>query len=66
MTDRSVETIVATTGRAPEQARRILERKQPIGRLITVDEVVSAVLYCVVNGAVTGQGLNVDGGAEQS
>jgi NAD(P)-dependent dehydrogenase (short-subunit alcohol dehydrogenase family) len=66
MTDGSVETIVATTGRTPEQARRILERKQPIGRLIRVDEVVSAVLYCVANGAVTGQGLNVDGGAEQS
>jgi 3-hydroxybutyrate dehydrogenase len=66
MTDGSVETIVATTGRAPDEARRILERKQPIGRLITVDEVVAAVLYCVANGAVTGQGLNVDGGAEQS
>jgi NAD(P)-dependent dehydrogenase (short-subunit alcohol dehydrogenase family) len=66
MTDGSVETIVANTGRTPAEARRILERKQPIGRLITVDEVVAAVLYCVANGAVTGQGLNVDGGAEQS
>jgi NAD(P)-dependent dehydrogenase (short-subunit alcohol dehydrogenase family) len=66
MTDGSVETIVATTGRTPEEARRILERKQPIGRLITVDEVVTAVLYCIANGAITGQGVNVDGGAEQS
>jgi 3-hydroxybutyrate dehydrogenase len=66
MTDGSVRTIAATTGRTPDEARRILERKQPIGRLITVDEVVAAVLYCVANGAVTGQGINVDGGAEQS
>jgi NAD(P)-dependent dehydrogenase (short-subunit alcohol dehydrogenase family) len=66
MTDGSVEMIVATTGRTPEEARRILERKQPIGRLITVEEVVTAVLYCIANDAVTGQGINVDGGAEQS
>ncbi len=66
MTDGTVETIVATTGRTPAEARRILEHKQPIGRLVTVDEVAEAVMYCVANGAVTGQGLNVDGGAVQS
>jgi NAD(P)-dependent dehydrogenase (short-subunit alcohol dehydrogenase family) len=65
MTDGTVQTIVAQTGRSPEEARRILERKQPIGRLITVDEVTEAVWFCVVNGGVTGQGLNVDGGAVQ-
>ena len=65
MTDGTVATIVAQTGRSPEEARTILERKQPIGRLVTVDEVVEAVWFCVVNGAVTGQGLNVDGGAVQ-
>jgi NAD(P)-dependent dehydrogenase (short-subunit alcohol dehydrogenase family) len=43
-----------------------LERKQPIGRLITPDEVAGAVLFCVANGGVTGQGINVDGGAVQS
>jgi NAD(P)-dependent dehydrogenase (short-subunit alcohol dehydrogenase family) len=65
MTDGSVATIVAQTGRSPEEARTILERKQPIGRLITVDEVVDTVWFCVVNGGVSGQGLNVDGGAVQ-
>jgi len=65
MTDGTVATIVEQTGRSPEDARRILERKQPIGRLITVDEVAEAVWFCVVNGGVTGQGLNVDGGAVQ-
>jgi len=66
MTDATVENIVATTGRSAEDARRILERKQAIGRLITTDEVADAVWFCVHNGGVTGQAINVDGGAVQS
>lgn len=66
MTDGSVESIAETTGRSPEQARQALERKQPIGRLISADEVAEAVMHCVNNGGVTGQGVNVDGGAVQS
>jgi NAD(P)-dependent dehydrogenase (short-subunit alcohol dehydrogenase family) len=66
MTDGSVDAIVASTGRTAEEARAILVGKQPIGRLITVDEVAEAVLFCVANGGMTGQGINVDGGAVQS
>jgi NAD(P)-dependent dehydrogenase (short-subunit alcohol dehydrogenase family) len=66
MTDGSVETIASTTGRSAEEARQALERKQPVGRLITVDEVSDAVMFCVGNAGVTGQGVNVDGGAVQS
>ena len=66
MTDGAVASIVASTGRTAEDARRVLERKQPIGRLITVDEVAEAVWFCVANAAVTGQGINVDGGAVHS
>jgi NAD(P)-dependent dehydrogenase (short-subunit alcohol dehydrogenase family) len=66
MTDGTIETIVRTTGRTAEDARTILENKQPIGRLITVEEVAAAVWACVVNGAITGQGINVDGGAVHS
>jgi len=66
MTDATVDNIVASTGRSAEDARRILERKQPIGRLITTDEVADAVWFCVQNGGVTGQAINVDGGAVQS
>jgi len=61
-----VETIVARTGRTPDEVRAIIAAKQPIGRLITVDEVADAVEFCVTNPAVTGQGINVDGGAVQS
>ncbi|MDN5931693.1 MAG: SDR family oxidoreductase [Pseudonocardia sp.] len=66
MTDRSVDAIAAATGRTPANVREALERRQPIGRLITVDEVADAVLLCVASAAVTGQGINVDGGAVQS
>jgi NAD(P)-dependent dehydrogenase (short-subunit alcohol dehydrogenase family) len=66
MTDHTVAAISATTGRTEAQAREALERRQPIGRLVTVDEVADAVMLCVTNAAITGQGLNVDGGAVQS
>jgi NAD(P)-dependent dehydrogenase (short-subunit alcohol dehydrogenase family) len=66
MTQSSIENIVATTGRTPEEARRILERKQPIGRLITPEEVADAVWFCVESAAMSGQAVNVDGGAVQS
>jgi NAD(P)-dependent dehydrogenase (short-subunit alcohol dehydrogenase family) len=66
MTDQSVAHIAAGTGRSEEEAREILARMQPTGRLVTVEEVASAVLLCVDNAALTGQGINVDGGAVQS
>jgi NAD(P)-dependent dehydrogenase (short-subunit alcohol dehydrogenase family) len=66
MTDGTVATIVERTGRTPEEAQRLLAERQPIGRLITVDEVADAVVFCVDNPGVTGQGINVDGGAIQS
>jgi NAD(P)-dependent dehydrogenase (short-subunit alcohol dehydrogenase family) len=66
MTDHTVATISRTTGRTEAQARETLERRQPIGRLVTVDEVADAVMLCVASAAITGQGINVDGGAVQS
>jgi NAD(P)-dependent dehydrogenase (short-subunit alcohol dehydrogenase family) len=63
MTDATVAGIVAATGRTEAEARRALERKQAIGRLITPDEVAEAVWLCVVDGAVNGQAITVDGGA---
>ncbi|HEY2042940.1 MAG TPA: SDR family oxidoreductase [Jatrophihabitans sp.] len=66
MTDETVAAIVARTRRKPNEARQLLERRQPIGRLISPDEVAGAVQFCIDNAAVTGQGINVDGGAVQS
>lgn len=66
LTDGSVQAIVDATGRSPAEARAILEAKQPIGRLVTVEEVADAVELCLATAAITGQGINVDGGAVQS
>ncbi|HKX67100.1 MAG TPA: SDR family oxidoreductase [Intrasporangium sp.] len=66
MTDETVEGIVASTGRTEAEARAALEAKQPIGRLIRPEEVAAAVLLCVTTPAITGQAINVDGGAVQS
>jgi NAD(P)-dependent dehydrogenase (short-subunit alcohol dehydrogenase family) len=66
MTDRTVADIARTTGRTEEEARAILARQQPIGRLVTPEEVADAVDLCVRGAAITGQGINVDGGAVQS
>jgi NAD(P)-dependent dehydrogenase (short-subunit alcohol dehydrogenase family) len=65
MTGETIATIAATTGRTPDEARQVLERKQPIGRLIAPDEVADAIWFCIGNAAVTGQAVNVDGGAVQ-
>lgn len=66
MTADTIAGIVAKTGRTESEARSILQAKQPINRLVTPDEVAAAVWLCVTNGAVNGQGINVDGGAVQS
>jgi NAD(P)-dependent dehydrogenase (short-subunit alcohol dehydrogenase family) len=66
MTDESVANIATGTGRSEAESRAILESQQPIGRLVTVEEVASAVMLCVDNAALNGQGINIDGGAVQS
>jgi NAD(P)-dependent dehydrogenase (short-subunit alcohol dehydrogenase family) len=66
MTDQTVAGISERTGRSEAEARRLLEKRQPIGRLVTPGEVADVVALCIGNGAITGQGINVDGGAVQS
>jgi NAD(P)-dependent dehydrogenase (short-subunit alcohol dehydrogenase family) len=66
MTARTVAGIVAATGRTEAEALDTLRRRQPIGRLITPEEVADAVELCVRSAAITGQGINVDGGAVQA
>src|SRR5262245_28501465 len=55
MTEGTIATIVEKTGRTAEETHRFLADRQPIGRLITADEVAEAVMFCVDNAAVTGQ-----------
>jgi NAD(P)-dependent dehydrogenase (short-subunit alcohol dehydrogenase family) len=67
MTDRSIANIVARTARDESDARRFLEHQQPLGRLITADEVAAAVAYLTSDAAapVNGQTLVLDGGGIQ-
>ena len=67
MSQRSVDNIVTATGREAEEARGILENMQPLGRLITVEEVADAVAYLASDGAraINGQSLIIDGGGVQ-
>ena len=66
MTSATIANIVTRTGRTSDQARSALEARQPIGRLITPEEVAGAVWFCVASDSVTGQAINVDGGTVQS
>lgn len=67
MTERSVERIVGVTGRAPQQARAAIEGMQPLGRLVSVDEVAEAVAFLAAEraGAINGQSIILDGGGVQ-
>lgn len=66
MTDRTITEIATKTSRSAQDARATLESKQPIGRLITVNEVVETAWLCITNSALNGQGINIDGGGVQS
>jgi NAD(P)-dependent dehydrogenase (short-subunit alcohol dehydrogenase family) len=66
MTSATVAAVAGRRGIDEEEARALLARRQPIGRLVSPEEVAAAVHACVENGAINGQGINVDGGAVQS
>ena len=64
MLERSIETIMAKTGRCRAEAEAPLLAANPQGRFIEPDEVAAAVLWLCGDGAasVTGQAISVSGG----
>lgn len=66
MTETSAAWIRDKTGRTIDQARELLAGMQPIGRLVDPAEVADAVLMCLQNAAINGQGITIDGGSVQS
>jgi len=65
MTDATVENMTARTGMAADKARDFLANTNPQGRLIEPDEVAALAVYLASDAArgITGQAINVDGGA---
>jgi NAD(P)-dependent dehydrogenase (short-subunit alcohol dehydrogenase family) len=64
MLQRTIEGIVAKTGRTPEQAREILSAQNPQKKFIHPEEVANAVAWLCLPGseAITGQAIAVAGG----
>jgi NAD(P)-dependent dehydrogenase (short-subunit alcohol dehydrogenase family) len=64
MLDAAIATIAAKTKRSGDDARASLAASNPMGRLITPEEVAAAVGYLCLpeSGCVTGQTLALDGG----
>lgn len=65
MTERAIENIVEKTGRSEAEARGVLEQTSPQQRLIRAEEVSAFVVLLAGDAAsgVTGQAINIDGGA---
>jgi NAD(P)-dependent dehydrogenase (short-subunit alcohol dehydrogenase family) len=68
MTRRTLENIVARTGRTPAEAEYALEAMTPLGRLLEPDEVAAAVVFIASPeaAAINGQTLVLDGGGLQA
>jgi 3-hydroxybutyrate dehydrogenase len=64
MLERSLETIMAKTGRSRDEAEASLLAANPQGRFVEPDEVAAAVLWLCGPGAaaVTGQAIAISGG----
>lgn len=65
MTARAIDNITARTGRSAEEATEALLRMSPQNRLVTPEEVAALVLLLATDDArgITGQAINIDGGA---
>jgi NAD(P)-dependent dehydrogenase (short-subunit alcohol dehydrogenase family) len=66
MTEQTIAVIAEKTGRTPEEALASLEAKQLNRRLVLTEEVAEVVWLCITNAAISGQGLNIDGGGVQN
>jgi 3-hydroxybutyrate dehydrogenase len=64
LTEKSVANIVAQTGKSRDDARALLAKQNPQGRLVTPDEVAAMIAWLASDAArgVNGQALSICGG----
>ena len=62
--DEAIESIVETTGRSPTEARDMLLRRNPQGRLVSPDEVAATVAWLCLpeSQSINGQAISLSGG----
>ena len=68
MTRRSIERIVESTGRTPEESEDALAHLSPLGRLLEPEEIADTIVYLASDAAasITGQTVVMDGGGVQT
>jgi 3-hydroxybutyrate dehydrogenase len=68
MVEQTVQNIMQKTGRSREEAVSSLVKDVPMARMVTPEEVAALVVFLASNqaAAITGQGLNIDGGTVMS
>jgi NAD(P)-dependent dehydrogenase (short-subunit alcohol dehydrogenase family) len=68
MTARSIDNIVARTGRSAEQAEAALAAAAPLGRLLEPEEVAETIEFLAspAAAAINGQAVVIDGGGIQA
>ena len=68
MVEETVQNIMQKTGRSREESVSSLVKDVPMGRMVTPEEVAALVVFLASNqaAAITGQGLNIDGGTVMS
>jgi NAD(P)-dependent dehydrogenase (short-subunit alcohol dehydrogenase family) len=48
----------------PQAERAALEARQPMGRMVSAEEVAEAIVYLGTSSATTGTALHIDGGMQ--
>jgi NAD(P)-dependent dehydrogenase (short-subunit alcohol dehydrogenase family) len=68
MVEQTIANIVEKTGRSREEAIASLVKDVPLGRMVSSEEVAALVVFLCSHqaAAITGQGLNIDGGTVMS
>jgi NAD(P)-dependent dehydrogenase (short-subunit alcohol dehydrogenase family) len=68
MVEQTVNNIIEKTGRSREEAIASLVKDVPLGRMVSSEEVAALVVFLCSHqaAAITGQGINIDGGTVMS